>query len=591
MAKIIALSAVDQFAIRCYVNTPFCFPTPQSDAIQTISLHLRTCLTDFARDFPFLKGQIRPTGSRGYVEVNYNINGSDPPFFTHICSWILYSELKDSGFNIHGGSFDLFTLAPDDCGSAVFAVKVSFVDGGCIVCISPHHSFFDGRGAFRIAELFASYCKEERKCSETGALHDRLQLLHGKSKPITHEPFLAGSDADGVDSDFTPPGCATRSSLISVIFSVADQTARELRTILYPHQKDSHTVSRLDVITSLLFMRIMKSRSPNLPAGTICSLNTAVDTRSRLNPPVSNDYLGNVVIGACLDVRFRDSALDPDNGVIELQEIAQIALTLRANILAIDDTAMRNYIACLESRPNIKQYFHDTHPANPEASLMCSSWAAWPAHELDFGSNLGKAEAVRCHTGDSSDLRVQPRHGEDGDWEVTAVLEQSVVEKLKGDGVLNKWYTGDARHLMSSDDEPRKGKGLHAHEDISRGTRLLAKSPLLAFSRNFGEIIDRFDALCKEDQDGYMNLQHHHPWGKVRKVLYLERAEKIVEIYHTNAFGTRDKASVNAMGSRSNRCCAPNIYSLTNPYVDNFLAILEIELARKSSILISNEGS
>lgn len=365
------------------------------------------------------------------------MNDPDPPFFTQICPLFSYAKLRDTGFNIHGGGFSFLTLAPDESVSAVFAVKVSFVDGGCIVCLSPHHSFFDGRGAFKIAESFASYCNGRPKCLGTGRLHDRLQLLHGESGFRTHKHFPAGPIADGVDSYPALSRCAKDLSLISVIFSITNQDAKDLRFTLFSCKDIANTVSRLDVITSLLFTRIMKARSPDLPAGTICSLNTAVDARSRLDPPVSNDYLGNVVIGACLEICLRDLALNCDDE--DMEQIAQIASTLRARVLAIDDNAMRIYISHLDSQPNIEQYFDKTHPTHQEASLMCSSWVAWPAHELDFGMGLGKPESVRSHTGDSRDLRVQPRSGREGNWEVTAVLDQGLVEELKDDRLLQRW--------------------------------------------------------------------------------------------------------------------------------------------------------
>lgn len=439
MAKIIALSAIDQFAVRCYINTLFCFPTQQSGALQTISSHLRKCLSTFSKDFPFLKGQVCPTSSRGYVEVSYDIDEPDPPFFAQTCSSLSYSELRASGFNIHSGCYDTFTLAPDMCGSAVFAIKVSFVDGGCIICISIHHSFSDGRGAFTISELFASYCKGEPEVFEIGGLSDRLQMLHGNLKITAQGDISAAPNAERINPISAPSERANTASLVSVIFLFTDQATRNLRATLFSRKGSPAPISRLDVITSLLFARIMKARSSILPYNTIVSLNTAVDARSRLDPPLSIAYLGNVVIGACLDICLANPTSEPNKEDIELQQISAIATTLRACIKAIDDTAMREYMSYLDSQPNIEQYFDDTHPAHPEASMMCSSWAAWPAHGLDFGIGLGKPEAVRSHTGDSGDLRVQPRSGAEGDWEVTAVLEQNVVEKLKRDRLLEQW--------------------------------------------------------------------------------------------------------------------------------------------------------
>lgn len=447
MEQTIALSAIDQFAARCYVNILFCFSTIRPDNSETITSHLKKGLSALAKNHNFLKGRVCPTGPRGYVQVCYNINDPDPPFVTQTCPFITYSQLRDSGFNVHSGESGVFAQSPADCGHAVFAIKVTFIHGGFVFCISPHHSFFDGRGAFKIAEIFAAYCRGDTIALELGGLHDRLQLLHGDKahgvKDYDHCLELTTNkpspQADPSQPDSVPGEPHNLKPFVSVIFSISEHAAKELRATLFPTNETSNSISRLDGITSLLFARIIKTRCSNLPNTTMCSLNTAVDARFRLDPPLSKDYLGNVVIGACLDTLLSDILLQTEEEEEEIKQIATIALTLRTKINAIDDMMIRHTITYIESKPNIQDHFVDTHPEHPEASLMCSSLASWPAYELDFGGALGRPESVRAHTGGSGDLKVQPRMGREGDFEVTTVLEKSEVEKLKGDGLLGRW--------------------------------------------------------------------------------------------------------------------------------------------------------
>lgn len=447
MKYTIALSAIDQFAARCYVSILFCFPTIHSDDPETTTSHLKKGLSALAKDHNFLKGRVCPTGSRGYVQVCYDTNDPDPPLVTQPCPSFTYSQLRDSGFVIHSGKSGVFAQSPADCCQAVFAIKVTFIHGGLVLCISPHHSFFDGRGAFRIAEIFATYCRGETMALELGGMYDRLQLLHGdKAHGVkNHDQCLElTTNKTSPQADPSQPGSVPSEpnnikSLVPVIFSISDHAAKDLRATLFPTKENSNSISRLDGITSLLFARIIKNRCSNVPATAVCSLNTAVDARSRLDPPLSKDYLGNVVIGACLDMPFSEILSKPDDEGIELKQIAAIALTLRIKINAIDDMKIRHTITYVESKPNIQDHFVDTHPEHPEASLMCSSLASWPAYELDFGGTLGRSEAVRAHSGGSGDLKVQPKMGREGDYEVTTVLEKREVEKLKEDGLLGRW--------------------------------------------------------------------------------------------------------------------------------------------------------
>lgn len=112
----------------------------------------------------------------------------------------------------------------------------------------------------------------------------------------------------------------------------------------------------------------MIARSPELPKATTCSLNVAVDARSKLDPPFPTDYLGIVVTGACLEVPLKN--LMPSDEKQILNQAANIALQLRAAILRINNKAVREYISYIQKILNASNFSNHTTPENSSASML-----------------------------------------------------------------------------------------------------------------------------------------------------------------------------------------------------------------------------
>jgi hypothetical protein len=449
MIRITALSALDQVTARVYLNALFCFPLSQPSAQAAIQDHLERGLSSFAAAFPLVKGHVRSRPDHGYVEVINSESDCSPPFTTQICSAIFYDKLRESKFIIHGEEYKALAGHNKDYDDAVLAVKLSFVTGGCVMCISVHHSVVDAKGFESLSKMYAAHCSARPDVGrESEWLHDRLSLLIGARYEDSlqyHGRLHIPEDSIGSTIERSPAPCEK----IPVLFEFSEQQASALRTEMGSYS--NCFISNLDGVTTMVCASIIKARSELLPAKTVCSLNVAVDGRSKLLPPMPDRYLGNVVVGAYL--QFDMDALTSPEAKQMLQPAAQLASKLREAIQNVDDSLIRRYITMIEAEPDIRRVRSSGPSVVPPVSYMCSSWAGLLLRSLSFAGEKGPRdlktpEIVRIFTGGSEQLCVQPRvtmmsgTGRKisvGPLQVTTILEKECLDNLREDKLLERW--------------------------------------------------------------------------------------------------------------------------------------------------------
>jgi hypothetical protein len=312
MIRITPLSALDQVTVRVYLNVLFCFPisTPSSQA--PIQDHLERGLSSFATSFPLVKGHVRSRPDRGYVEVINCEGDCDPPFTIQMCPTISYNKLKESGFIIHGEKYEELVGHTTDHDDSVLAVKLSFVNGGCIMCVSMHHSVVDGKGFESLSRMYAAHCSAKSDgAPESEWLHDRLGLLVGAGYEESlqyHGRLHLPEESIETTNEKSQVQCKK----FPLAFEFSEEQICALREELSWYS--NNFISSLDGVTALICASIIRARSEFLPSKTRCSLNVAVDGRSRLLPPLSDKYLGNVVVGAWMDFAM-DELTSPDSEI------------------------------------------------------------------------------------------------------------------------------------------------------------------------------------------------------------------------------------------------------------------------------------
>jgi hypothetical protein len=451
MAHTTALSALDQVTVRVYVNVLFCFPLLSSDSQAAIRDHLYQSLSSFAASFPLAKGRIQSKPDRGYVEVINQEGDANPPFSTQSCAAISYDKLKESGFIIHGEEYRELVQVPGDHDNAVFAVKLTFVSGGCIMCISVHHSVVDAKGFESLSKLYAAHCSGRFSVvQESGWLHDRLDLLAGAGYEESLQRHgrirLPEEAVENTNEKFQ-----VREEKCPLIFEFSEGQIDALKKALSSYSNTY--ISSLDAVTAIICASIIRARSKLLAAKTKCSLNVAVDGRARLLPPLPDRYLGNVVVGAWMEFDI-DQLISSEPSEM-LPQVAHLASQIRKAIENVDDNLIRSYITMIEVEPDIRCVWSSGPSIVPPVSYMFSSWASLTLRSLDFAGEQGPcdlktSDAVRVYTGGTEQLCMQPRvvmedsagrRSPVGPLQVSAILEKQCLDKLEDVKLFENWYT------------------------------------------------------------------------------------------------------------------------------------------------------
>ncbi|KAF2813994.1 uncharacterized protein BDZ99DRAFT_554145 [Mytilinidion resinicola] len=341
MLQEVALSPLDQFASRGYISLLFCFPS-LDHTHENLVTQLQHGLSCFASLFPVVKGHVQQKLERGHVKVVYSVDAADPPFAVRDTS-LKYEELRQKGFPIQGPRHGSVSHEAAGWDGTVVAVKVSKLRGGLILCFSAHHSFVNAAGLGVLTKLYAECCSGKIRHDYARVMkQDRVRSLQGTDleDALIHHGRLWMPPEPNHSRIPTPEPISPKFAKISIAMTISEVALQQLKHSCAENATDKHStsfISALDAATSLLFVGIMRARSPYLPPGSICSLNIAVDGRSKLVPPLPDDFLGNSHAGAIVSIPVSDLN-SQDVGVT----IGNVAFQIRTAITAVDNQLIRS---------------------------------------------------------------------------------------------------------------------------------------------------------------------------------------------------------------------------------------------------------
>ncbi|KAJ8125783.1 hypothetical protein O1611_g7853 [Lasiodiplodia mahajangana] len=259
----------------------------------------------------------------------------------------------------------------------------------------------------------------------------------------------------------------------TAIFYFAQKQLRVLKDTVNKHIVSTYPkswVSTGDILSFLLWSSIIEAQGclnssiADKPVidedARISVLSFPVQFRSTLHPPLPRGFLGAAFLMTSARVLHRDVCLTSrsqanseftmrDQGPkaevetsldsVDISALARVALAIRRSTQGIDDKAVRQVLAYLETHPEI----------NPEAPLILGSpryyagssgasvvsWADQCVYELDWGNVIGRCDAVRLSKMEyERDPIVLPRvpslNGDDGGLEVIMSYEQGFMQRL-----------------------------------------------------------------------------------------------------------------------------------------------------------------
>ncbi|KAI1386733.1 transferase family-domain-containing protein [Hypoxylon trugodes] len=402
------LSPLDRLMPRGYVRQMFCFPSTHAD----VSHILKTSLAGVVADVPYLLSEIIISDDHRHISLSKPYQSLKDLFSEQdISNAVDYATLKQQHFP--PSAFTVPGIIPPDTQppfpnpAPVFRARLALVNRGFILCVAVHHCTTDITGFGALLKIWASYSRTSASTIGFGPdWLDRKALLeqfHASDQraPASIPELLHVQEniVKPIGSSFHSPNWTTG------IFFFPQKTLQSLKQAInqYIASQDAEGwVSLGDILTVLLWSAILVAESdPNTDIKGTSTIGFPVNFRSRLNPPLSPNYLGSafvMAVATCLreDLIFAKNASLPSGDMTldsaSISALAKIATTIRTSLHQVDGERVRDVLLYLDAAP-------DNHPpitlGPPHDGISIVSWADQGAYELDWGSIIGKCDAIR----------------------------------------------------------------------------------------------------------------------------------------------------------------------------------------------------
>ena len=456
------LSPIDMLMPRMHVPKLLYFASTAEPAIITSTLLAALGLT--LKSIPIISGSValsKHGDQQGSLSVQSPYFEAEGILSTNdLRDEYDYEQLRAAHFPSDGIAFD--AIAPEMFGKAadstpVMVAQANFLHGGLLLFFAVHHCVLDEVGLFNVMKVWSSYCRGDVGLDFiTPQWFDRSSLLQGAGtgRLEDHPEYalaLEGAMARAAEdpSAFYPNSESVRSAT----FFFSDEALGHLKMAATTSGTDDGDegnawISTNDALIALFWCCITSARvsESTKPTSEIFPLFAmAVNGRSQLQPPMSQDYCGNVVLIA-KTLSKADDLLSPQPG-----RLAKAASLIRKAVNVVDDAYVRDVIQMVRNVDDVGRLAPRRRPAI-EFSLGCSTWARQPYYSLNWGSTVGGAcERVRWRRFKTDGLfLIFPRlpstkglnGGSDegkGGVEVQLGLQSGHLEKLMKDPVFTEF--------------------------------------------------------------------------------------------------------------------------------------------------------
>ena len=421
------LTPLDNVMPRAHVPKFLFFPDPGNTP--TAIDALRHGFAKLLEATPLLSGTIKVTGQKGGLCVTAPWNTVEELFYVKDLSHesvVDYQNLKSKHFPL-GGLGDMKVLLPMAVimrsERPVMLVQLNIIRGGMIMIFCMHHSFTDGLGTFAVIKAWAAHCRgEDGSQIVTKQMLDRERLMRGWDKACLADvpafsmmPQQEQAASNGilsyinslVSSWFTGPlqklSTRIRSWIVGTrpsnkptvpddvkveqaIFFFSKSKLAELKSMASVMETDEDRnvwISTNDALCALIGCCILFAGDPQTVAmsNRIRSIALAVGMRRALDPPLPEDYIGNVM--AVVGLHVPPQSMYPTPAMV-----SRVAYGLRDLIKQHKEPYLRKVIAALSSVEDLSRVVARGPSAN-EDSILFSSWADQIYYDIEWGNAVG----------------------------------------------------------------------------------------------------------------------------------------------------------------------------------------------------------
>ncbi|ETM45996.1 hypothetical protein L914_09064, partial [Phytophthora nicotianae] len=298
-------------------------------------------------------------------------------------------------------------------------------DGGLVIGINTSHTLFDGEAMFTFMAVWGQHYSGVNKEQRLVVNHDR-HLLKGTGEPskMQHPEFRVEVTTGAKHGAQVPPATTHElfhftPKMMSKIKEVATRGGLkdDVAALSY--------VSTVDATTALFTVLISRARGH----GQDVRITTGVNARRRLDPPLPDNYVGNVIFNAFSS--YKNSELQPNGEEgVSPATLGKLARRVRESILQRDDAYLRDTMDFVTEQSDISAVQVGTNFVfGPD--LMFTSWLHMGMYNAEFdGVHPWFACAPQLPGFDGFAMVTEAQKGGDG-IDVGVFLECTAMEKLK----------------------------------------------------------------------------------------------------------------------------------------------------------------
>ena len=430
-------------------NVTFLLGFPLSDTRNRAEVVdcLQAATNTLVDSFPFLAGHITvseasehrlnaskyvPSDHAHRLKIILNDVSEELPHYEELVKAKFPAAMLDGSKVGQGHGFPDFTTGHtlDPC----FAVKANFVKGGLLLTFSLSHSIGDGTSMGQVMKMFATACRGDvisKADVEAGNMNRPLSLpsLRPGEIQLDHSDMTIKAAATDHKGHTDQNGQTAAPSMRWAYFSISNEKLIQLKDEalagLSPDDKDL-LVSSNDAFTALIWRAMTLARLPHLDPNTGSTLLRAINCRRRLDPPLPDATLQNIITATYTTSSVEDFSKG---------SLGTLASKLRKDLMNINDHHVRSiatHIRSTRDRNNIR--FGANFSSN---DVVVSSFTHLPIYNYDFGPLLGKPEFIRRPTLTPADglLYLMPKRS-DSSIDVGITMREDDLERMHLD---EKW--------------------------------------------------------------------------------------------------------------------------------------------------------
>ena len=469
--QIVKLSICDAYSPKVWVTQTHFWPLQDSSHAQRSYEILREGLSRTLSEIPALAGTIGRT-SDDPRDLVINVDGDAHVEFawedlTTRADIPAYSELKANGFpltDLVAPFSQPITLSPLFEGARMVTAKLNYLKGGLALSFGFNHLLADASTVAEVERIWSLHCSDfsngvrqtHKPVVDETAIRERLSAPvslwavgvfddeHWKVFPTAHSQLNLPREAVTKEAALTVLQ-ETKNAHLASLNGASEETkwcmwkfsAENLAKLKKDAGPDSTKwISTMDALVALFWSRLAFAKQKSKDGHAESLVLFPINIRSRLQPPIETQYVGNAV--DIITTTCSLPALESDTGLLTAAQCMRQAVT------GWKESKWAAWLTMAAGLPNDQAICPNPLALLAQHNMGFNDYSKSQSNVLNWGPELGVIDRTRYMKPASSlancatAVIVHPRLA-DGALEVAATCTQHIRSMLEGDKVFSTY--------------------------------------------------------------------------------------------------------------------------------------------------------